>query len=291
MKNPVQPSVNPSAKPWFNQLQTTVGNTIKFQIRRLTKKKRGIRTEHRESKKGLFINLARSEQKKTLDQALRLKKIFHLDNFWENTSRENLRFNLFYIEMLDRALTLSAPRLPDIIEAADVGCSNWPYIQGLHAAIKWWRSPAGRQLQITGFEEDPYRVNPDYYSCFDHAQGHMSGLMDVKYLPKRFKRQINKFHLITLILPFVFLQDHLDWELPPITFNPNKLLRDAWKSLKPGGVLIIINQGREEHLAQREIMLTEEIDPLVSFPHESILYDFEPLNHVLVSVKDSLQRM
>lgn len=267
-----------------------MGNAVKFRIRRLSKKQRGKRSEHRESKKDLFSHLDKSEQKKTLDYALELKEQFRLDSFWDKTSKDNLRFNLFYIEMFDKALTLSAPRLPEIIATADIGSSNWPYIQGLHSVIKWWRSSAGRQLQLTGFEQDPYRINPDYYSCLDHAQGHMDGLKDVRYIPKKFSAQTNQYHLVTIILPFVFLEDHLKWGLPSHSFKPNHLLKYAWKSLKPGGVLIIINQGREEHLAQRKIMLLEEIEPLVGFPHDSTFYAFDQIKHVLVSIKDHQYR-
>ncbi len=288
MNNTTQPPSESSFRAKVAHLQTTLANVIKFHLRRLSKKQRGIRFEHKESKKELFKYVDKAEQKKTFDHALELREKFHLDRFWEKTSKDNLRFNLFYIEMLDKALTLAAPRIPEILEVADIGSSNWPYVQGLHAAIKWWRSPAGRQLHLTGFEIDPYRVNEDYHSWIDHAGGHLDGLKNVDYLPRKFRAQANSYHVITIVLPLVFPQDHLDWGLPMYLFNPNLLLNNAWKSLKPGGILIIINKNRAEHLAQREIMLVEEIEPLVGFPHESIYYDFEQVRHVLVSVKGNV---
>ncbi len=289
MDNSDHSSIKNKKKPWISRLQDSVGNTVKFRLRRLAKTQRGKRLENKESKNDLFRHLEKSEQKKTLDQALFLKKQFHLDHFWEKTSRKNLLFNLFYIEMLDKALTLATPRLPEIISVADIGSSNWEYVQGLHAVIKWWRSPAGRQLQLTGFEKDPYRINTDHYSCFDHALGHIDDLKNVHYQPVRFKQQTNQYNVITIVHPFVFPQDHINWGLPSHTFNPHKQLLTAWNSIKPGGALIIINQGRTQHLAQREIMLTEEIEPLVGFPHESILYDYDMAPYVLISIKNLLR--
>ncbi|MBU3979817.1 MAG: hypothetical protein KJ550_02190, partial [Proteobacteria bacterium] len=66
--------------------------------------------------------------------------------------------------------------------------------------------------------------------------------------------------------------------------DPIKLLRDVWGSLKPGGVLIIVNQGEAEHRAQKDMLLLENIRPAAAFQHLSQLYQYKLVRYVLVAI-------
>ncbi|MBU4258784.1 MAG: hypothetical protein KKH45_05285 [Proteobacteria bacterium] len=83
----------------------------------------------------------------------------------------------------------------------------------------------------------------------------------------------------------MFIKDHLKWGLPFRRFNPIKLLRDVWDSLKPGGALIIVNQGEAEHRAQKDMLLSENILPAAAFQHPSQLYRYKLMRYALVAIR------
>jgi len=130
-------------------------------------------------------------------------------------------------------------------------------------------------------------VYSNLFSRYDSAHGHMNGLEDVQYIPHKFTRQPGTFQFVAMLFPFVFLKDHLTWGLPLRRFNPLQLLRDAWASLKPGGVLVVVNQGEAEHVAQRDMLLAENIRPAAAFQHPSRLYEYDLTRYVLVAIHDA----
>lgn len=264
-----------------------VQNAVEHPMRQLIRWQRGIPRFPNESKQGLFVHLSADEQKQANDTANRLYSDFHLQHLYENSSADNYRLNLFYLEMLERALSEAAPGIPQTIHVADIGPSDWFYVQALYAALKWWDSPICRNVRLTGYEADAYRVYSNLFSRYDQAHGHMNGLEQVRYIPHKFIRQIGKFDLITMLFPFVFLKDHLAWGLPLRRFNPLELLRDTRDSLKPGGVLVIVNQGEAEHLAQRDMLVAENIQPVTAFQHPSKLYQYDIIRYVLVTIRDT----
>ena len=58
----------------------------------------------------------------------------------------------------------------------------------------------------------------------------------------------------TLFLPFVFKDPCLAWGLPGDFFQPEALLDHVVGLLKPGGVLLITNQGLAEAAEQRRLL-------------------------------------
>jgi len=272
---------------WIYYFQSAINNAVDFPLRNLIKWRNGKRFELQESKGDLYNHLIISEKNQANDIAKELKRKYRLDNFWDSTSKDNLRVCLFYLEIFDRALTLSGPSLPSEIKAADIGSGDWFYVKVLKALLEWWNHPSGsgRKVLLSGYEADPYNIYPDLYSRMDIALGHIEGLNDVKYVPDEFIPSLDTFHVITLLLPFVFVQDHLNSGLPVKKFKPMVLVEDAWTSLKKGGVLIIINRDRAEHLFQQEILASLNIEPIVKFVHSSFLCQYDQERHVLVAIK------
>ena len=268
----------------FASAINTVRNAVEHPLRQQIRWQRGAPRFQNESKQDLFAHLPSHEQKQANDTAKRLHSDYHLQHLRENSSADNYRLNLFYLEMLERALSEASPKIPQAIHAADIGPSYWFYVQALYAALKWWNSPNGRTIRLAGYEADAYRVHANLFSRYDLAHGYMTGLEEVHYIPRKFIRQPAKFDLITMLFPFVFLKDHLTWGLPLRKFNPVKLLRDVIASLKPGGVLVIVNQGEAEHIAQRDMLLAENIQPAAAFQHPSPLYQYDLIRYVLVAI-------
>ena len=263
---------------------TSVKNAIGHSLRQLIKRKKGIPLIPNESKQELFSHLPLNERKQADVTARQLFSDFHLNDLYENSSADNFRQNLFYLEMLERAFSEADVKIPQNIVAADMGPSDWFYVKALYAALKWWSNPAGREVQLAGYEADAFRVYPNGFSRYDFAQSYIQGLEKVQYIPEKFTRQPENYDLITMLFPFVFIKDHLKWGLPFRRFDPIKLLRDVWDSLKPGGVLIIVNQGEAEHRAQKDMLLLENIRPAAAFQHLSQLYQYKLVRYVLVAI-------
>jgi len=93
------------------------------------------------------------------------------------------------------ALSEAAPEMPQTIHAADIGPSDWFYVHALYAALKWWNSPTGRTVRLTGYEADAYGVYSALFSRYDLAHGYLTGLEEVHYIPRKFTRQPGKFDM------------------------------------------------------------------------------------------------
>jgi SAM-dependent methyltransferase len=260
-------------------------NTIDFPLRQIVRLRRPGLHIRNEPKGNLFATLAPGERDRAEAIAGRLARQYHLERLAGDSTAGNYRENLFYLEMLERACAAPGARFPDAVRAADIGPSHWFYVQALYALLRWWDSPAGREVCLEGYEVDAYRVYSDFRSRFDHAQAHLRGLEGARYLPEPFCRQAGAYDFITMLFPFVFVQDHLNWGLPKGLWRPGSLLAEAWASLKPGGLLVVANQGEDEHRAQREMLERSGIPVSAAFRHDSLLFQYEIPRWVLVSLR------
>lgn len=214
----------------------------------------------------------------------RLTEIYHFDYFFAARSYDQARENYFYLAMLDKALDQAQVTLPDCLEAADIGPSSWFYVRALYAALIWHQAPNPRSVHLTGYEVDAYRMYTDFHTRKDHAMGNLHGLPNVEYCDQRFTTQPEVFDVITLFFPFVFQKDHLEWGLPVDIFNPAGLLESAWESLAKNGVMIIVNQGREEHNAELAMLDNLHIPIAGACQMDSLLYQYS-LDRYLISIK------
>jgi SAM-dependent methyltransferase len=218
--------------------------------------------------------------------AAALVQTYHLAPFRDASRADNYLENLYYLDLLEKALKASGGELPGEIEAADIGVSSWFYVQALHSVLTWWRCPEQRKVSLRGYEADPYRVYADLYSRYDHARAHMRGLSGVSYVPVPFITQPDAFDLVTMLFPFVFVDDALRWGLPGRMFEPADLLAAAIESLKPGGILIIVNQGKAEHDRQREMLTAAGLPIAAAYRHEPCFYSYPIDRYVLVSRRE-----
>lgn len=208
--------------------------------------------------------------------AARLVEQYHLQAFQADSSPTNFRENLFYLHLLETALQASRIRLPESLQAADIGVSHWFYVQALAAGLRWWQgsASAGRSVHLRGYEMDAYRVYIDLHSRYDHAQAHMRTLPNVDYHPTGFAAQPAAYDLITLFFPFVFEKDHLEWGLPGSAFSPADLIAAAWESLKSGGLLLIVNQGQAEHAAEGHLLQRLGIPVQCGYRQDDLLFQY-----------------
>lgn len=270
---------------YFRILQ--VRNGVDFPLRQIFRWRRPGLVFPNQPKDNLFAGMEESARSQAEEQARRLLQTYKLQALYSASTRDNYLENLYYLDLLEQALDRIGASLPPVIAAADIGPSHWFYVQALYALLQWRDCPAGRQVELSGFEADPYRVYADLRSRWDHAQTHMRGLQGVQLYPHGFRQQPRKFDLITMLFPFVFLEDHLKWGLPGALFDPDELLCRAWASLKPGGILVIVNQGEKEHLAQNRRLQQSGIQPLAAYEHHSLLYHYDIPRYVLAASRSA----
>ncbi|NPV84867.1 MAG: hypothetical protein HPY45_02505 [Anaerolineae bacterium] len=263
-------------------------NELDYPLRQLFRwRRRGLRLTN-EPKDDIFAELKAEQRTQAEFAAARLLQEYRLDYLLHHSTRRNYRENLYYLELMEKALERAGVVLPDSICVADIGVSHWFYVQAYCAFLRWWRaSPSGRSIQVLGYEVDPYRVYFDFFSRYDYAMAHLQGLEDASYIPCPFDRQAERFDLISLFFPFVFKDDHLKWGLPNRLFQPDNLLGDVWDSLKPGGVLLVVNQGEAEHREQRRLFEQRGIRSAAGFQFESLVFEYKIPRYVLVAVKEN----
>lgn len=206
----------------------------------------------------------------------RLKQVQTAGNYYEN---------IFYIHILEETFNQIKPDLPRIINAVDIGTSHWFYVQSLWSFFSWYETESPRQLVLEGYETDPYRVYADFHSRYDHAMTHIDSLPDVHFHPFGFDPKDQEYDIATLFFPFVFKSDHLQWGLPANKHHPEELIQAAWKSLRSGGILMIVNQGQKEH--QQELQILEKLAiPIQTRLHiDPLLYKYDYDRYVIAAIK------
>ena len=237
-----------------------------------------------QAKDALFAHLDDQARAQAESQARRLLEDYRLQGFHDDSDARNYRENLFYVELLERALEAARAGLPASLVAADVGCSSWFYLQGLYALLRWWHAPEGREVRLRGYEADALSLGALPLSRLDYARAHIRGL-DVDYRAEPFVPEPDAFDLVSMLFPFVFRKDHDEWGLAPPLFDPERLLAGAWQSVRPGGLLIVVNQGEEEHRREGEMLAAAGIPVSAAFRHDSLLFAYDLPRLVSVAVR------
>ncbi len=216
--------------------------------------------------------------------AERLIHTYHLLNWLQFSDLNNLLENFYYLEMLESALLRSNIELHDNIHVADIGVSYWFYVRSFYALLTWYKSSTPRSFWLSGYEIDPFRVYLNFHSRYDLAQAYIKGLQNVSYHPKEFSYESEKFDMITLLFPFIFLSDHLQWGLPFNQFKPKILLQNAYLSLKVNGLMIIVNQGEEEY-NELAIILPSPLTILDRYQFSSDFFYYEIPRYLTIAQK------
>jgi hypothetical protein len=269
-------------------------NALDYPLRQFFRWQRGRPRLRDESKNALFAHLEPASRAPAEAEAARLRLDYGLDYLYAHSEALLYRENLYYLRLLERALEAAeagdaepAWSLPAAaVTAADIGPSHWFYVEALYNLLQWRApTPAGRPraVTLTAYETDAYRVYADLHSRCDYALAHMQGLAGARYLPRRFEPDPGAFDFITMLFPFIFLRDHREWGLPDSMFAPARLLRDAWASLREGGLLVIANQGEAEHREQLALLAGVGAAPRAAYRHDSVLFDYDVPRFVIVA--------
>jgi hypothetical protein len=268
----------------MNKLWQTIQNwrnLVDFRIREWFRWQRsGLKFEN-QKKDDLFDFLSGVKKEQAEQTAARLINQYHLQFFSECSTRINFRENLFYLSMLENAFDQAGIDLPAVLNAADIGPAHWFYVQALYAGLTWYGVKRPRQVNLIGYEADAYRVFSSFYSRMDYTKAHIRNL-PVVYRPEHFKATHHQFDLVFMFFPFVFIKDHLAWGLPKRQFDPLSLRRAVCESLTAEGKVLVVNQGLEEHLAEKENFQKLGMKIIAEFEQDDLLYQYDLKRFVLV---------
>lgn len=265
----------------IQQRLISIRNHFDFTLRQMIRWSRGgLQLEH-EPKEQAFSTPAAHTLEKHLLEA------YDLEDIRRRGSVENYRINLYYLDLLEKVFDQLNYPLPQRLRVADIGCSTWFYVRALRAFLLNYDSQAARDVQLYGYEVDAFRPYFNFYSRLDYVRAYSAGLKNTHFIPDAFKTQALPFDMITQFFPFIFIKDHLEWGLPGQLFSPAELLQTAWSGLRQGGLLLIVNQGEQEHVRQKELLSVLGVEVNLAFCMQSPLCHYEIDHYVLAVVKNA----
>lgn len=238
---------------------------LDYPIRQAVRWRRGAPTLAGEPKEGLFEGAARPI-------ANRLIAEYGLEEWRRVSSRTDLATSLVYLEMLERVFTETGHVLPDPVVALDAGPSDWFYVRALHAFLARWGGP--RAVRLDGVELDPYRLYDDLRSRHDWAAAYMGGLAGVRYLAMDVRAYREPVDVAFMFYPFIFEADHRRWGLPRRHLRPGEHLAHVAGLVKPGGLLMIVNQGPAERDEQHRLLAEAGLPIAWWAEHPSALWTY-----------------
>lgn len=161
---------------------------------------------------------------------------------------------LFFVELLTVAIA-RAERLPGAVDALDVGAKNFESSLGIHAAL----TALGHDVRLTGSEVDAFRVYDTLHSRCDAAEYYLSLLPSStrgphRYLPGDVLQLRESFDLVTWVHPFLSVRPLLAWGLPKRLLMPERMLDHVLDRVRPGGLLMIVNQEEYEARIQGALL-------------------------------------
>jgi hypothetical protein len=256
-------------------------NSIDFPLRNFFHWTRPIRDKKIPDASLLLSHFEKQNQ--TLVRSL--WQTYHLNEIELPFSYEQMQVNMYYLALFIRSFSALDMEWADQIRVADVGPSDWFYLPALVNFLRYDHSPAGRTVSLEGYEVDPLRVYADYHTRQDHALQRCAAFNGVHFVPHAFTNQPEQFDILVQCFPFLFLKDHLKWGLPVSLFDPQGLFQKLESSLKPGGLLLIVNQGSEEKALQKKILATGKLTLVAEFLFQSTVKTYSNEHLVMVLKK------
>lgn len=223
-------------------------NTLGFGLRSKIKWSRGPYLEPDEAKTHLWEdhpNQAELEQRE-----LELLSQYDLSAVYHHSGKLRYIETLTFLDILDQLRPRLTPNKSNPAQWLDIGIKNGGYLPALVAAGQCWFP---EEVHVTGIELDAYRVYADFHSRWDYAQCFFKPYENATYLVGDVLEHEGQYDLITHFLPFVFPEPCQAWGLPKKHFRPKAIFEKSVDLLKPGGSLLIVNQGQSEYDAQGEL--------------------------------------
>lgn len=146
--------------------------------------------------------------------------------------------NYEYLDILDRAWSHAGLARPQGGVLCDIGCASFWYAAALQAFF--------RPRELVGVEVEGHRLFRNGYTRIDYAEGYVSQLSGARFVVADYVTFECPADVITAWFPFLTPSAILAWRLPLSLLAPERLFRQIYHNLKPGGWLVMINHGEGE---------------------------------------------
>lgn len=158
--------------------------------------------------------------------------------FEQRYHRANSLENYVYLDLLDRLRAEAGSGWPQGGDWLDIGSKHFCYAPVLQAAL----APS----RLTGVEIEGYRLYRDGHSRHDYARHYIDGLPGTDYRVMDAMDWRQPVDGISCLYPFLLPGTVLAWGLPVSVLRPRALFVHLGRCLRPGGHLLMINQGEDE---------------------------------------------
>ncbi len=174
-------------------------------------------------------------------RALELVRRYDCSDWGRRCRPYELAETLYVLDLLDRVLTGDERAWAAAGTSLDVGARHWPYLAALRTAVPGaW----------DGVELEGRRRYRSLQTRESVARWRLRGLAGCRFVTGSVTSLPGPYRLITWFLPFVTLTPLRLWGLPETEFRPVELLTHVWSTLASGGLLLVTNQGPDEHAEQ-----------------------------------------
>lgn len=224
-------SIAQRGRSWLLGLRFAVSRWLRWQ-----------RAGYRESPAGALTDLPEPLSRRLADL-----RGHYAQAFEQRYNRHNSLENYLYLDLLDR-LRLDAGLAwpPPQGDWLDVGSKHFWYAPVLRAAL----APA----HLTGIEIEGYRIYADGHSRHDYALHYLEALPDTDYRVEDAMDWQQSVDGITCFYPFLLPGTVLAWGLPVSVLRPRALFAHLARCLRPGGHLLMVNQGEDEWQRARALV-------------------------------------
>lgn len=167
----------------------------------------------------------------------------------------------------------AGPKRADELCALDVGCGVFQYAAGLR---QWLGTLAGdRAVRLRGIEIDGYGIYRDGHSRADHGQSWAAAAgPGVSYEVADFTRlDVPPQDVVSLFFPFLNAFSLLTWGSPLHHLKPRRCLERAVDAVRPGGLLVVVNQTPAEGARLRSLLVGL---PVIQVAENSFATDLVP---------------
>ncbi|MBL8748654.1 MAG: hypothetical protein JNK78_05810 [Planctomycetes bacterium] len=241
------------------------GNELAFAVRSGLGWQRGPADLVNEEKAGLFAPGASTRVR-------RLVARFDLGDLERRSTIAAWAGNLALLENLE-ALTrgIAIPRTASgAVRAIDVGSGDFHYATALQRWLSRHGEPAEpRAVVLRGFEIDGHGIYRDGHSRADHARSHAALAARpgdvVRYeVADAASVRLPEQDVVTMLFPFLTAYPALRWGMPLSRWRPRRLVRRVVRSLRPGGLLVVVNQTADELERLRRLLADEPLEWLAT---------------------------
>lgn len=270
------PSLLGHAAAWL----AAPGNQLAYAVRSTLRWRRGKVALPTEPMDSLLDHLPAAARADAVQRVRGLEQEFDLAALARQATRLVYAENLALIDRLEALRRAAGFEVggsgAQPLAAVDVGCGVFQYAAGLQRWLRFAGTGAPREVVLLGVEIDGFGIYRDGSSRADHAAAHaaLAGpgtrfqVADIRRLV------LPPQDVVTMLFPFLSAYPLLRWGAPLHHLRPRAVLAAAVGALRPGGLLVVVNQTAAEGERLRALLAGQPVRCLGAVPFASELVPY-----------------